>query len=87
MSIMSETATRYGAIYWMESCGDDLTPRAPLVGDATVDVAILGGGFSGLWTAYFLLKANPDLKVAVFERHICGHGASGRNGGWCSPRF
>jgi glycine/D-amino acid oxidase-like deaminating enzyme len=87
MSIMSETATRYGAIYWMESCGDDLTPRAPLVGDAIVDVAILGGGFSGLWTAYFLLKANPDLKVAVFERHICGHGASGRNGGWCSPRF
>jgi len=84
---MTDTATRYGAIYWKESCGDDLTPRAALAGDETVDVAILGGGFSGLWTAYFLLKANPGLSVAVIERHICGHGASGRNGGWCSPRY
>jgi glycine/D-amino acid oxidase-like deaminating enzyme len=81
------TETRFGTIYWMDDCGDDLTPRAPLAGDATVDVAILGGGFSGLWTAYFLLKANPGLSVAVIERHVCGHGASGRNGGWCSPRY
>ena len=79
--------TGYGAIYWRDDCGDDLTPRPALDGDATVDVAILGGGFSGLWTAWFLLQADPSLQVMVVERTICGHGASGRNGGWCSPRY
>jgi glycine/D-amino acid oxidase-like deaminating enzyme len=81
------TETQYGTIYWKGTCGEDLTPRPALAGDETVDVAILGGGFSGLWTAYFLLKTNPGLSVAVIEKHICGHGASGRNGGWCSPRY
>jgi len=81
------TMTDYGAIYWLDDCGDDLTRRPALAGDATVDVAILGGGYSGLWTAYFLLRANPDLSVAVLEAQFCGYGASGRNGGWCSPRY
>jgi len=84
---MTDTQTRHGAIYWLDDCGDDLTRRPALSGDQTVDVAILGGGFSGLWTAYFLLRANPDLSVAVIEREFCGYGASGRNGGWCSPRY
>jgi glycine/D-amino acid oxidase-like deaminating enzyme len=52
-----------------------------------VDVAILGAGYTGLWTAYYLLRHNPNLKVAIVEREIAGFGASGRNGGWCSPRF
>lgn len=52
-----------------------------------MDVAILGGGFSGLWTAYYLLRDNPGIQVAILEKEICGFGASGRNGGWCSPRF
>lgn len=73
--------------YWLESAGDDLTPRPALSGEETCDVAILGGGFSGLWTAYFLLRQQPGLDVVVVERDICGYGASGRNGGWCSPRF
>jgi glycine/D-amino acid oxidase-like deaminating enzyme len=73
--------------FWLEDCGDDLAPRPALPGDRTVDVAILGGGFSGLWTAYHLLRARPDLEIAIVEREICGFGASGRNGGWCSPRF
>jgi glycine/D-amino acid oxidase-like deaminating enzyme len=81
------TMTDYGAIYWRDDCGDDLTRRPALAGDETVDVAILGGGYSGLWTAYFLLRANPALQVAVIERQLCGYGASGRNGGWCSPRY
>jgi len=84
---MTDTQTRHGAIYWLDDSGDDLTRRPALSGDQTVDVAILGGGFSGLWTAYFLLRANPDLSVAVIEREFCGYGASGRNGGWCSPRY
>lgn len=73
--------------YWLATCGDDLTPRPPLLADETVDVAIMGGGFTGLWTAYFLLQHRPDMSIAIVERNFCGFGASGRNGGWCSPRF
>ena len=73
--------------FWLATSGDDLTPRPPLREDIQVDVAILGGGFSGLWTAYYLLKNDPSLDVLIVEREICGYGASGRNGGWCSPRF
>jgi glycine/D-amino acid oxidase-like deaminating enzyme len=77
--------TRYS--YWLETCGDDLTPRPPLDGSVDVDVAILGAGFSGLWTAYYLLKRDPSLKVALLEKEIAGFGASGRNGGWCTAGF
>ena len=73
--------------YWLEDAGEPLTPRAPLKQSAEVDVAILGGGYSGLWTAYYLLCAQPSLKVAIIEKEIVGYGGSGRNGGWCSPRF
>jgi glycine/D-amino acid oxidase-like deaminating enzyme len=73
--------------FWLESAGDDLTPRPPLRGAAEVDVAILGAGFTGLWTAYYLLRRVPALRVAVVERHIAGFGASGRNGAWCSSGF
>jgi len=73
--------------FWLETCGDDLTPRAPLDGSIDVDVAILGAGYTGLWTAYYLLKRQPSLRVAVVEAEIAGFGASGRNGGWCSAGF
>ncbi|MFZ9706266.1 MAG: NAD(P)/FAD-dependent oxidoreductase [Ilumatobacteraceae bacterium] len=54
---------------------------------AEVDVAIVGGGFSGLWTAYYFSLARPDLSIAVIESSRVGFGASGRNGGWCSGMF
>lgn len=73
--------------FWLETCGDDLTPRPSLQKSIEVDVAILGGGYTGLWTAYYLLRGNPGLKVAVLEKEIIGFGASGRNGGWCSSKF
>ncbi|MEU2392440.1 FAD-dependent oxidoreductase [Streptomyces sp. NPDC007369] len=57
-------------------------PRAPLTGDATADVVIVGGGYTGLWTAYYLKTSAPDLRVTVLEQKFCGYGASGRNGGW-----
>lgn len=60
---------------------------APLNGDTTVDVAIIGAGYTGLWTAYYLKKGQPDLRVAVIEAETAGFGASGRNGGWCSALF
>jgi glycine/D-amino acid oxidase-like deaminating enzyme len=52
-----------------------------------VDVCIVGAGFTGLWTAYYLLVNDPDLRVLLVEREIAGFGASGRNGGWCSALF
>jgi glycine/D-amino acid oxidase-like deaminating enzyme len=73
--------------FWLEDAGEPLTPRTPLAGSTDVDVAILGAGYSGLWTAYYLLLQEPDLRVAVVEKEIAGFGASGRNGGWCSPNF
>ncbi len=71
--------------YWHDSLapGDDGTPRPPLGGDTDADVAIVGAGFTGLWTAYHLLGADPTLRVVVLERETAGFGASGRNGGWC----
>jgi glycine/D-amino acid oxidase-like deaminating enzyme len=62
-------------------------PGAPcpaLIGDTNADVVIVGGGFTGLWTAYFLTEADPNLKVVVLEQDICGGGPSGRNGGFAS---
>jgi len=77
----------YGYSFWLEDAGEALTPRPPLAGSSDVDVAILGAGYSGLWTAYYLLVQEPALRVAVVEKDIAGFGASGRNGGWCSPNF
>jgi glycine/D-amino acid oxidase-like deaminating enzyme len=75
----------YGATsFWLETCDDDLTPRPSLDGSADADVAILGAGYTGLWTAYELLRREPGLKVTILEREIAGFGASGRNGGWCA---
>ena len=72
--------------YWLGSLGP-ITRRAPLPGDTTADVAIVGGGYTGLWTAYYLSVAAPHLRVVVLEAEYCGYGASGRNGGWCSGLF
>jgi len=63
--------------------GDTGVPRSELPGDVDVDVAIVGAGFTGLWTAYYLTTTDPSLRVAVLEAHTAGFGASGRNGGWC----
>ncbi len=56
----------------------------PLAGDIDADVAIVGGGLTGLWTAQQLLERDPTLRIVVLEREHIGFGASGRNGGWCS---
>ncbi|WP_068269776.1 NAD(P)/FAD-dependent oxidoreductase [Aldersonia kunmingensis] len=74
-----------GVPLWRENSADATRPA--LNGDITADVAIVGAGFTGLWTAYYLLKADPSLKVVVVERDFAGFGASGRNGGWASAIF
>lgn len=61
--------------------------RAALTEQVEADVAIVGAGYTGLWTAYYLLKAQPALRVVLVEREIVGFGASGRNGGWASAIF
>jgi glycine/D-amino acid oxidase-like deaminating enzyme len=73
--------------FWHDSAPDDWEPREPLPGDVTADVAVVGAGFTGLWTAYYLLRADPTLRVVVLESETAGFGASGRNGGWCSALF
>lgn len=73
--------------FWLETCGDDLTPRPTLPGSIDVDIAVLGAGYTGLWTAYYLLQRDPALRIAVVDGEIAGFGASGRNGAWCSSDF
>lgn len=81
-------ADRYRSLsFWHDSVPDPLTPGDPLPGDVQADIAIVGAGFTGLWTAYYLAKRDPGLRIVVCEREIAGFGASGRNGGWCSALF
>lgn len=71
--------------YWLETAGDDLTPRPALDGSTDADVAILGAGYTGLWTAYYLARRDPSLRIVILEAEVAGFGASGRNGAWCAP--
>jgi glycine/D-amino acid oxidase-like deaminating enzyme len=87
MGGMPSQQTYRSLSYWLSSVPGDLAPADPLPGDLDVDVAIVGAGFTGLWTAYYLATAQPDLRIAVLEKEIAGFGASGRNGGWCSALF
>ena len=61
--------------------------RPALDADIEADIAIVGAGYTGLWTAYYLAKADPSLRIVVLEKEFAGFGASGRNGGWCSALF
>lgn len=78
---------------WHDAEDLSWSPRAALPGSAphehvlAADVAIVGAGLTGLWTAYYLKRASPDLAVVVLEAATAGFGASGRNGGWCSALF
>ncbi|MFF8906454.1 NAD(P)/FAD-dependent oxidoreductase [Streptomyces olivaceoviridis] len=81
MSSSASSVVNGGISFWY---ADDGLPavREPLPGDASADVVIVGGGYTGLWTAYYLKKAAPFLRITVLEQKFCGYGASGRNGGW-----
>ena len=72
--------TRHG--WWLEEAGE-VTPARPLDGDTSADVVVVGGGYLGLWTAWHLLELEPELDVVMLESELCGHGPSGRNGGFC----
>jgi glycine/D-amino acid oxidase-like deaminating enzyme len=81
-----ETPPDHGRSWWLREAlalpafaGD---PCPPLSGDTSADVVILGGGYTGLWTAWFLKELDPGVDVVVLEQDICGGGPSGRNGGF-----
>ena len=59
----------------------------PLRSHIDADVAIVGAGFTGLWSAYYLTKLDPSLRIVIVDAHYPGYGASGRNGGWVSALF
>ena len=70
--------------WWLREAltADPGVPVAPLSGDTTADVAIVGGGYTGMWTAYFITEHDPGARVVLLEQAICGSGPSGRNGGF-----
>jgi glycine/D-amino acid oxidase-like deaminating enzyme len=75
-----------GISYWLEAVGP-IIKRPELVGELEVEVAVVGAGFTGLWTAYELQRRDPSLRIAVLESEVAGFGASGRNGSWCVPEL
>ncbi|WP_212755288.1 NAD(P)/FAD-dependent oxidoreductase [Flexivirga aerilata] len=71
-----------GVSHWWHQLGGPGPRRPSLPGDRDVDVCIVGAGYTGLWTAFYLKQLRPSLTVVVLEREFAGYGASGRNGGW-----
>src|SRR5204862_5745102 len=73
-----------GSVYWLEQATADGAGPAcpPLAGSRRADVCVVGGGYTGLWTALELREQAPDASVVLLEAGACGFGASGRNGGW-----
>ena len=85
---MSQHGDEYRRLsFWHDTVPGPLHPGESLDGNTDADVAIAGAGLTGLWTAYYLSMANPELRIVLCEREIAGFGASGRNGGWCSALF
>jgi glycine/D-amino acid oxidase-like deaminating enzyme len=85
---LSSPTSPYGGLsLWWDGLNESVVPRPSLDVDIDVDVAVVGAGFTGLWTAYSLAVADPTLRIAMVEAQVAGFGASGRNGGWCSALF
>lgn len=79
---------RQVSLWWSELPADLTRPLGePLPGDVTADIAIVGAGYTGLWTAYYLARRDPTLRIVLIEAQQAGFGASGRNGGWASALF
>lgn len=71
---------------WWDAVDADVT-RSQLAASREADVVIVGAGFTGLWTAYYLKEHDPTLSIVVVEARHVGFGASGRNGGWCHAEW
>src|ERR1700733_10304609 len=73
--------------YWWQAFGGFPPRGGALPGPLEADVAIVGGGYTGLWTAYYLAGLRPSLRIVVLEAAFAGYGASGRNGGWVTAEL
>jgi glycine/D-amino acid oxidase-like deaminating enzyme len=69
--------------YWLEEAGD-VSPLPELNGERTADVVVIGGGYTGMWAAWQIKVLEPEARVVLLEAEVCGHGPSGRNGGFCN---
>ncbi|MDT8320704.1 MAG: FAD-dependent oxidoreductase [Xanthomonadales bacterium] len=78
------TVNEHELSFWHSTLTSARAPRPALERDTECDVAVVGAGYTGLWTAYYLKKHDPSLRVLLLEAETAGYGASGRNGGWCS---
>jgi glycine/D-amino acid oxidase-like deaminating enzyme len=77
--------TRLG--YWIEEAGE-VAPRPALGGDLEADVLVVGGGYTGMWSAWYARQLEPEARVVLLEsEELCGHGPSGRNGGFCNAMW
>jgi len=77
--------TRLG--YWVEEAGE-VEPRPPLSGGLEADVVVVGGGYTGMWTAWYARQLQPGARVVLLESEpVCGRGPSGRNGGFCNAMW
>ena len=76
-----------GVSFWYQELGGLPKPRQALYRSVNADICIVGAGYTGLWAAYYLKKADPSLNIVIVEEHFAGFGASGRNGGWLSGNF
>lgn len=67
---------------WTSQLDEDFVPRPSLAGEVRADIAIIGAGYTGLWTAYYLKRRAPELRIVILDAETAGFGASSRNGGW-----
>ena len=88
MTSLTQTPPKRTSLWW-DTLPAELTTALgePLDGDVQADVAIVGAGYTGLWTAYYLQEQQPDINIVLIEANVAGFGASGRNGGWASALF
>jgi glycine/D-amino acid oxidase-like deaminating enzyme len=88
---VTDAGLRPGPVFWLEQAlaaeAGQSEACPPLAGTHRADVCVVGGGYTGLWTAIELRSLAPDVSVAVVEAEGCGFGASGRNGGWMTSWY
>src|ERR687891_1844282 len=83
ISLQDTQVLRHNATgWWLDEAGT-VEPLPALDGSIDADVVVIGGGYTGMWTAWHLLDSEPGIRVLLLEGEICGHGPSGRNGGFC----
>ncbi|MGH3101336.1 MAG: FAD-dependent oxidoreductase, partial [Thermoleophilia bacterium] len=72
--------------WWLEEAGR-VESLPPLSASLDADVVVIGGGYTGMWTAWHVLQADPSARIVLLEAGLCGHGPSGRNGGFCESMW